>query len=175
MTREEKLSGIFILDATAFYAGIPYLGIGRYKTTRRVLKEVTHSSKYATIINTLIDSRRIEVEEPPTEVYLKIRQKAEEIKHLPSLSEADLSVLALALHHSKTEHTTIVTDDYAIQNLASILNINFSPTMTRGIKKVVRWILYCPGCGTRHIENRLRCPSCGTPLKRRFEEIDGDR
>jgi len=39
--------------------------------------------------------------------------------------------------------------------------------MTQGIKDVGKWIHYCPGCRTNHI-NKKECPACGTPLKRKL-------
>lgn len=167
MAAKEDKSRTMILDATAFYAGVPYTGLGCYKTTTEVLKEVTHSSKYLTIINTLIDSKRLLVEEPPSEAYERVKVVAAETKDISSLSEADLSVLALALHYSKEGDAVIVTDDYAVQNVAKFLNLRFTPTMSRGIRRVVRWIQYCPACSQVFGGTIRCCPICGTPLKRR--------
>jgi len=167
MAAKEDKSRTMILDATAFYAGVPYTGLGCYKTTAEVLKEVTHSSKYLTIINTLIDSKRLLVEEPPSEAYERVKAVAAETKDISSLSEADLSVLALALHYSKEGDAVIVTDDYAVQNVAKFLNLRFTPTMSRGIRRVVRWVQYCPACSQVFGGTIRCCPICGTPLKRR--------
>ena len=38
----------------------------------------------------------------------------------------------------------LVTDDFAISNVAKNLNINVIPVMTNGIKNVVIWEYYCP-------------------------------
>mgnify|MGYP000095780616 CR=1 FL=1 len=157
-----------ILDATAFYAGVPYTGLECYKTTAEVLKEVTHSGKYLAIINTLIDSKRLVVEEPPSEAYQRVRAAAAETKDISTLSEADLSILALALHYSEKGDVVIVTDDYAVQNVAQTLNIRFTPTMSRGIRRMVRWVQYCPACSQVFGGNMRYCPICGTALKRRI-------
>jgi len=166
--KEGSKSRILVLDATAFYAGIPYTGLECYKTTAEVLKEVTHSSKYIAIINTLIDSKRLVVEEPPSEAYQRVKAVAAETKDISSLSEADLSVLALALHYSKEGgDTVIVTDDYAVQNVAQALNLRFMPSMSRGIRRMVRWVQYCPACSQVFGGTIRYCPICGTALKRR--------
>jgi len=165
--KENTKSRTLILDATAFYAGVPYTGLECYKTTEEVLKEVTHSSKYLAIINTLLDSKRLVVEEPPSEAYRRVRAAASETKDISSLSKADLSILALALHYSEKGDTLIVTDDYAVQNVAKALNLRFVPTMSRGIRRLVRWICYCPACSQVFGGDVRYCPICGTALKRR--------
>jgi len=167
MAAKEDKSRTIILDATAFYAGVPYSGLGCYKTTAEVLKEVTHSSKYLAIINTLVDSKRLVVEEPPSEAYERVKAVAAETKDISSLSEADFSVLALALHYSKEGDVVIVTDDYAVQNVAKVLNLQFTPTMSRGIRRVVRWVQYCPACSQVFGGAIRYCPICGTALRRR--------
>jgi len=161
-------SKTLILDATAFYAGVPYAGLECYKTTAEVLKEVTHNSKYLAIINTLLDSKRLEIDEPPLDAYQIVKAAAADTKDLVSLSKADLSVLALAVHHSKKGDVVIVTDDYAVQNVAQSLGIPFAPTTSKGIKKQVRWVHYCPACSQTYIDNTRFCPICGTTLRRKF-------
>ncbi|MEM2884093.1 MAG: hypothetical protein QXJ86_02595 [Nitrososphaerales archaeon] len=168
MTTEAK-SKVLVLDATAFYSGLPYAGLEIYKTTKQVLKEVSRGIKYQAIINTLLEAKRLEVEEPPVEVYQKVKEVALKTNDLPYLSEADLSILALALHYSRKCDATIVSDDYAVQNVAQTLNIPFLPTMSKGIKKMVKWVRYCPGCGKSYATNIRSCPICGTTLKRKFQ------
>lgn len=159
---------VVVLDATAFYSGVPYSGLECYKTTPQVLREVSHGSRYPAVISTLVDSKRLEVEEPPAEAYRTVRAAASETRDLPYLSEADLSILALALYYSRRCDTKIVSDDYGVQNVAQTLNIPFAPTMSRGIKKMVKWVLYCPGCGESYADDTRYCRVCGTALKRKF-------
>ena len=165
--RAETKTRKLILDATAFYAGVPYTSLECYMTTAEVLKEVTHSSKYFAIINTLLDSKRLVVEKPPPEAYQHVRAAAMETRDISSLSEADISILALALYYSKKGGVVIVTDDYAVQNIAQVLNIRFTPTMSRGIRRLVRWVHYCSACSQVFGGNVRYCPICGTALKRK--------
>lgn len=162
-TKSRKL----ILDATAFYAGVPYTSLECYLTTAEVLKEVTHSSKHIAIIDTLLDSKRLVVEKPPSEAYQRVKAAAMETRDISTLSEADISILALVLHYSEKGDAVIVTDDYAVQNVAQILNIRFAPAMSRGIRRMVRWVHYCPACSQVFGGNMRYCPICGTALKRR--------
>ncbi|MGD2201261.1 MAG: hypothetical protein PVJ38_06505, partial [Candidatus Bathyarchaeota archaeon] len=87
-----------------------------------------------------------------------------------ALSKADVQVLALGLQLKAAGATPIiVSDDYAVQNVADRLNIEFKGLTTTGIKRRYRWITYCPGCKkTFHEpEGGNSCPVCGTELKRR--------
>jgi UPF0271 protein len=61
----------------------------------------------------------------------------------------------------------VITDDFAISNVIKNLELKISPIMTRGIRDVGKWIHYCPGCRTNHV-NEKECPACGTPLKRKL-------
>jgi len=86
------------------------------------------------------------------------------------LSKADIQVLALGLEFKTLGHKTIiVTDDYAIQNLAKQLSIEFKSILTLGIRRHLQWIRYCPGCYTKYESsyNDRRCEKCGLELKRK--------
>jgi UPF0271 protein len=158
----------YVLDATAFYAGIPYASTGAYKTTPEVIREVLHGKMMSIAIQVLLQSKRLEVTQP-TEVSLqRVKKLASETGDLASLSTADITVLALALDSSIKSDVCISTGDYTIQNLANHLGIKISPT-NREIKKTVKWLRYCPGCGRQyHNPNVKICSTCGTTLKRKF-------
>ena len=80
----------------------------------------------------------------------------------PNLSQEDISTIALSLQ-LKAE---LVTDDFAVSNVAKNLNIKVSPIMTSGIKNIITWIYYCPGC-KRNFSKTTECPNCGNMLKRK--------
>ena len=70
----------------------------------------------------------------------------------------------------------LVTDDFAVSNVAKNINIKVIPVMTDGIKNIVTWRYYCPGCefdnylisGTNKTRSRItECPRCGSKLKRK--------
>lgn len=77
------------------------------------------------------------------------------------LSRTDLEVLALAYELG----ATLASDDYSIQNLASVLGIKFIPLGQKGISKVVRWNYLCTGCGKVFKEPHPDCPICGSHLR----------
>jgi UPF0271 protein len=85
------------------------------------------------------------------------------------LSKADTNVLALALDLRKEGITPIiVSDDYAVQNVAEGIGIAYQPLATLGIREKFNWTIYCPACFRRYTKADIDvCPVCGTRLKRK--------
>ena len=85
------------------------------------------------------------------------------------LSETDKQVLAIASEMKKTHSTKLVTDDYAIQNVATKLGIEFVSLATYGIRRLLEWIRYCPACRREYRAEYKStiCTVCGTELKRK--------
>lgn len=105
--------------------------------------------------------------EPPLETFKKeVISKAGITKDSEELSKADIDILAKALEYSKREETTLVTDDFAMQNTAIQLGIKVIPAGQRKIKDVLMWEKQCIGCKRRFPEGD-ECPVCGSPLKKR--------
>ena len=80
---------------------------------------------------------------------------------LKALSSADLDVLALALEHK----AVLATDDYAVQNVALHLGLKIEPIGQPQIKRVLKHVQRCQGCG-RRFEGEA-CPDCGTPARKK--------
>jgi UPF0271 protein len=76
------------------------------------------------------------------------------------LSEADIDLLALARDLS----AVIVTDDFAVQNVAIRMGIETQQIQQRRARRV-RWRFRCTGCG-RYYRESGDCPICGAPMKR---------
>ena len=121
-----------ILDASAFYAGIPFGSSDRYYTTTLVLDEIQHIKKNYNALETLIQTKRLFIREPELNFVEKVRQKAQESGDIQELSKEDISILSLSLE-LKGE---LITDDFAVSNLAKNFKIKVSPIMTSGIKNV---------------------------------------
>jgi len=80
-----------------------------------------------------------------------------------SLSDADISILALANEIG----ATIVTDDYGIQNIASVMGLDAISAKTEGIEKEFIWGRKCTGCGKKYPPGKeMVCEVCGSPLRR---------
>ena len=78
------------------------------------------------------------------------------------LSAVDTELLALALERN----ATLLTDDFAMQNVAVTLGIPWLPVETDGIAKQLRWRWTCSGCRQRWDEPHGECPTCGSELRR---------
>jgi rRNA maturation endonuclease Nob1 len=155
----------YVLDSTAFYAGIPYQGNGRYYTTYLVLEEVKHHNVGSSLIHT-----RVQVTEPSPESVALVRSTASKTGDIRALSSSDISLLALALDLSRKEGGAhLVTDDFAIRNVAEVLAIPLSETSMKGGEwKNITWKLHCNGCGKDYTSPKLlECPVCGTKLVRK--------
>src|SRR5260370_7279179 len=81
------------------------------------------------------------------------------------LSKADREVLALAMDLKLGGHEpVIVSDDYAIQNLAEHLQIGHSSLANFGIVHRFDWIMNCPPCYIPHPPPANNCRDCGTDI-----------
>jgi len=66
----------------------------------------------------------------------------------------------------------VVSDDYAIQNLAKALKLEVLPYNQPGIRKELEWVLRCSGCGRYYKEEISRmkeCPICGSEVRRKVK------
>jgi endoribonuclease Nob1 len=152
-----------ILDASAFYAGIPFSTRDEFFTTSLIFDEIRHIKKNHNAIETLMETSRLRISDPEIEFIEKIKTASKKTGDYNQLSKQDISVIALCLQMNGE----IITDDFAISNVAKNLNRKVSPLMTSGINDVGNWIHYCPGC-KKNFESGSECPLCGTLLKRKL-------
>jgi UPF0271 protein len=155
---------IHVLDSTAFFAGIPFQGEGRYYTTYQVMDEVGSRGIGSQLIHS-----RVQVTEPSKSSVQRVRQVAAKTGDLKSLSEADSSILAVSLDLvSSGNEVTLVTDDFAVRNVAEVLGVGLSETTVRGEWKQITWVTYCKGCGKEYSDPKATvCNVCGTKLSRK--------
>ncbi|MDA4125453.1 MAG: NOB1 family endonuclease [Thaumarchaeota archaeon] len=155
----------YVLDSTAFYAGIPYQGSGRYFTTYMVLEEVKHHNVGSSFLHS-----RVHVTEPSPDALNRVKATALKTGDMGALSQTDLSLLALALDLAQAEGgVSLVSDDFAVRNVAEVLSIPLAQTSLKGGEwKSVTWKIYCRGCGKEYTNPKLTvCPVCGTQLARK--------
>ena len=152
-----------ILDASAFYAGIPFSTTNEFFTTSLIFDEIKHIKKNHDAIGTLMETKRLKISDPDAEFVDKIKAASKKTGDFNQLSKQDISVIALCLQMNGE----IITDDFAISNVAKNLNLKVSPLMTSGINDVGNWIHYCPGC-KKNFESGSECSLCGTRLKRKL-------
>lgn len=155
----------YVLDSTAFYAGIPYQGSGRYFTTYLVLEEVKHHNVGSSFLHS-----RVHVTEPSLDSVNRVKTTAMKTGDIGALSQTDMSLLALALDLSQNEGgVNLVSDDFAVRNVANVLSIPLAQTSVKGgAWKNIAWKIYCRGCGKEYANPKLTvCPVCGTQLARK--------
>lgn len=150
-----------ILDATSFYAGIPFASQDVSYTTPLVFEEIKHIKKDQYAITMLIESNRLKIIEPEKK-YVEIAiKKSQETGDYQRLSKEDLSIIALCLQTGGE----LVTDDFAISNVAKHMNLKVIPVMTKGADKM-NWIYFCAVCNSGFSKISI-CPICGNKLRRR--------
>ena len=79
------------------------------------------------------------------------------------LSETDVRLLAAAVELD----AVLVTDDYAMQNVAEALDLAVEVIAQEGIDERRDWVYQCQGCGREFDEHRDRCPICGSEFARK--------
>lgn len=151
-----------VLDASAFYAGIPFASQEKSYTTSVVFDEIKHIKKNHDVLKILVETRRLEIFDPEQEYITKVLSSAKEIGDFQNLSKGDVSVIALCLQLGGE----LVTDDFAISNTAKHLNLKVIPIMTQGISKVKDWVYFCSGC-EKIFSKIIQCPICGSKLSRK--------
>ncbi len=141
---------------------------GKENTTRptRSIDEVRGRGIGAQLIHS-----RVQVTEPSKESIQRVKEASSKTGDKKSLSEADTSILAVTLdlvQSKRGEDVILVTDDFAVRNVAEVIGISLSETAIRGEWKRITWVTYCKGCGKEYLDTkRSVCGVCGTKLSRK--------
>ncbi len=151
-----------VLDATSFYAGIPFSSQEKSFTTPLVFEEIKHIKKSHDAVQALIDLDRLKIIEPDQKNTNFVLEKARNTGDLSELSKEDVSALALCVQLNGE----LVTDDYTVSNVAKHLNLKVIPIMTKGISKILDSVHICPACNKVY-EKISNCPICGSKLKKK--------
>lgn len=102
------------------------------------------------------------VETPSDEAVSAVREAARETGDASVLSDVDVRLVALAYE----EDATLVTDDYAMQNVASRLGVGTRGAGKDEIQEERDWRYQCAGCGRVYDESG-RCRVCGSETTRK--------
>ena len=100
---------------------------------------------------------------PAPEAITNVERAARGSGDAAELSDTDVRLIAAALEL----HATLVTDDYAMQNVAERLDVPVEPIARDGITEEREWRFQCVGCSRTFDENKDRCPICGSDLSRK--------
>jgi UPF0271 protein len=167
---------LYIFDTTALIKGVnlSVLEESICYTTNSVLEEVRNSfSKQK--INTALITGNLKITDPSPESITQAKSVAQTSGDLPFLSSTDIDVIALAitlqsdpLDQSSQSHIAVVSDDYSIQNVLTLLAIPIHSFMKKGVQCYIQWQVYCPQCNCLYNKPKSKvCAKCGTKLKRR--------
>jgi len=147
-----------ILDASAFIE--EYHTTDPTATVPRVREELEDESAYR---YDAMEGSGMHIEIPEDGTVERVRGAAERSGDLDVLSTTDIRLIAAALELDGT----LVTDDYAMQNVADRLDVRTRTVGQEGIEERRDWQFQCGGCGRTFEENHDRCPVCGSDLSRK--------
>jgi endoribonuclease Nob1 len=159
----------YALDAGAFYTGMLFLSSAHciYYTTSAVFDEVKHIKKSHGVIEALLESNTLQVVNSDRESIEKVVAAAKRTGDCTKLSQADISIIALALKLK----IVLVTNDYAVANTASTLKVSIKFTSGKSIKEIRKWMAYCSACGRVFGPSAKECRLCGNRLRRKYKVI----
>lgn len=149
----------YVLDASVFFSDLSLEG-ELYTTppVREELKDLRSKGRFEAL-----SAAGMIVTEPLPADTETVRDAAAETGDLPVISPADTGVLALAYGLG----AVLVTDDFAVRNVADRLGIETMPVVQRK-SKTRRYTFRCKGCG-RYAKEPGICEVCGGELKRKLK------
>lgn len=154
----------FVVDSSAFYVGLPFQSSLKCYTTKAVYNEIEHIKKSYYGLEALIDAGNLKIIEPEQIFIDKVICYASATGDKSRLSLADISVIALALQLNKL----LISDDYAVGNVATHLNVSVKPIAFRGIRELRKWTTFCSACRKTYQPSLTLCRICGGKLRRRY-------
>ena len=134
-----------------------------FMTTSMVYDEIQHIKTKQGALEILQQTGRLQIRDPSKDSINIVIDGAERTGDNTTISEQDVSIIALALEN-KIE---LITDDFAVTNVAKQLKIKTSSLMTQGISTVGKWISYCSMCG-KEFSKQKECSICGSKLNRKL-------
>ncbi len=143
---------------------------GEQFTTSSVFDELNPNTTPYTRLKLAVETGKVKINSPSQSVLGEIEEISKRVGDISVLSKADKDVLAVALTLTRDGFSTVlVSDDYAVQNVAESLGLRYTSLATLGIRYRFRWVMYCPACKRRYAADvkMTVCSVCGTRLKRR--------
>jgi UPF0271 protein len=170
--REEAVSTrVVVLDTSAFFMGYdPSAVDAEHYTTPSVADELREGSIGATRLVTAVNADRLTVRAPMSETLATVHRVSHRLGDRRHLSRTDCAILALTLElQQHGREPILVSDDYAVQNVAAHLDLVYAALTARGIRYRFRWVSSCPVCKRRYPPDYTgaTCEVCGARLTRR--------
>ena len=140
-------------------------------TSSSVVDELRRESISCTRLKTAQEIGKLKIHTPSPAILTEIEDASRRMGDDATLSKTDKELLATSLELSRNGGSILlVSDDYALQNVADYLGLKYRSLTTHGIRHRFKWTLYCPACKCKYPSNvhpKTVCDICGTPLKRR--------
>ena len=147
-----------VLDASAFIHD--YHAEGDLVTVPLVREELEAESGYRF---DALEGGGMRLHVPDEGAVETVERAARTTGDATELSRTDRRLVAAAFELG----ATLVTDDYAMQNVADELDVAVDAVATAGNDERRDWDHQCQGCGREFDENHDRCPICGSDLSRK--------
>jgi UPF0271 protein len=151
----------FVLDTSLFFTEYPFFG--DLFTTASVVGELVDlrsKCRYEALL-----AQGLRVLEPAKDTVTKVWSAAKKTGDAEKISPTDCDVLAVALELG----AVILSDDFAVHNVAKDLGITVHPVRQRMAAKRI-WKFRCSGCG-RFSGAPGECPVCGSKIKRTMRDV----
>lgn len=159
----------YIADAAVFIMGNCPISAADMITISSVEDEMRSSD--ASLRYDIAKAEGLRVEAAEERFAVRIRDQAAQTRDIEKLSATDIGVLAKALEYQEVseEEVILITDDFAVQNIAVRLGIAVLPVAQRVIENQIVWQKQCIGCH-RHFKDGNECPVCGSPLRKKMKK-----
>ncbi|MDG6229308.1 MAG: NOB1 family endonuclease [Candidatus Thermoplasmatota archaeon] len=171
MNYEKPTSEVLVVDTSAILSGKQFDDYDVLIITAALIAEELKEGGRDFRRFEYLQAKGLEVHSPTKESLILIKKTATAYGELKRLSVADIHLLALAVDVMRLweKSVCILSDDYSIQNIASILDIPFLSLSQKGITKKFKWVSRCQGCHTILSESVDACPFCGSPVSHKVQ------
>lgn len=105
----------------------------------------------------------LKVVSPARKTLERVAEAAGSSRDTGVISATDADLLALTIELDGM----LYTDDFAIQNVASVLGVKTHPIQQRKARRI-HWKYRCSGCG-RYFDHDGECMICGAAIKRKLK------
>ena len=152
---------MFILDTCAFLS--QKHPTGEFVTVPGIKSEIINRQSRQYFENML--ATQLKVMKAQKNSYDVVSKEAKETGDYDVLSKVDMDILALGYECKGT----IITDDFAIQNVALALELKFLSCSGKVISEKRAWRYKCTACNHKEKVKLKNCSVCGSEEIRRIK------
>jgi len=132
--------------------------------TKGVLNEVKDEI-LREVVRGSLRSGKLKILDVPEDSKRKIAKINNDLAN--NLSQTDIEILAAAYEYN----LKLMTSDFAIQNIAKILNIPCEGLVESNKETINKFIYICPACEKIYKQYKKFCDACGTEIIKKEIEI----